>query len=639
MLNRYPIWKNLFIALIVAMGFYYASPNLYAPDPALQFGGTSSAQGVDEATMARVSRALSASGVGHFGQEIQDSGKTGLVRLDSRDQQLKAQSILQRELGDGYVVALNLAPTTPDWLLNGGAQPMKLGLDLSGGVHFKLEVDVDAATVRKLEQYESGIKRQLREKRIRGRVALEGRRIGMTFRSEEDREVARSEVRDLYPELLLDRVDAETVQLFAEVTDATIAEGVEYAVAQNLTTLRNRVNELGVSEPLVQRQGKNRIVVELPGIQDTAEAKRILGKVANLEFRLVAETNAPISERQRFDYRGEARQGMTEWLEREIIITGERVSNAAASFDQNGQPNVQITLDGEGGMLMSRATRANVKRRMGVLFIERKFRTSYDTDENGETVINRQPYDEKKVLTAPVIQSALGAQFQITGLDSPAEASELALMLRAGALAAPISFVEERTVGPSLGAENIELGVKSLQLGLALVVLFMMLYYRVFGVIAVVALTANLVLLVAVMSLLSATLTLPGIAGIVLTVGMAVDANVLIFARIREEIAAGSSNQLAIHSGFQRAVTTILDANITTLIVAVILYAVGTGPIKGFAVTLSVGIITSMFTAILGTRALVNLAYGGRRVERLSIGRVKMKPAATTAPTNAESTV
>ena len=639
MLNRYPIWKNLFIALIVAMGFYYASPNLYAPDPALQFGGTSSAQGVDEATMARVSRALSASGVGHFGQEIQDSGKTGLVRLDSRDQQLKAQSILQRELGDGYVVALNLAPTTPDWLLNGGAQPMKLGLDLSGGVHFKLEVDVDAATVRKLEQYESGIKRRLREKRIRGRVALEGRRIGMTFRSEEDREVARSEVRDLYPELLLDRVDAETVQLFAEVTDATIAEGVEYAVAQNLTTLRNRVNELGVSEPLVQRQGKNRIVVELPGIQDTAEAKRILGKVANLEFRLVAETNAPISERQRFDYRGEARQGMTEWLEREIIITGERVSNAAASFDQNGQPNVQITLDGEGGMLMSRATRANVKRRMGVLFIERKFRTSYDTDENGETVINRQPYDEKKVLTAPVIQSALGAQFQITGLDSPAEASELALMLRAGALAAPISFVEERTVGPSLGAENIELGVKSLQLGLALVVLFMMLYYRVFGVIAVVALTANLVLLVAVMSLLSATLTLPGIAGIVLTVGMAVDANVLIFARIREEIAAGSSNQLAIHSGFQRAVTTILDANITTLIVAVILYAVGTGPIKGFAVTLSVGIITSMFTAILGTRALVNLAYGGRRVERLSIGRVKMKPAATTAPNNAESRV
>ena len=625
MLNRYSLWKNAFIALIVSMGFYYAAPNLYAPDPALQIGGSSGSQGIDEGLLARASEALTVAEIEHFGQEVQASGKTGLVRLQNRDQQLKAQAVLQRALGDGFIVALNLAPTTPDWLMTGGAQPMKLGLDLSGGVHFKLEVDVDAATQRKLEQYENGIKRRLRDERIRGRVALDGTRIGMTFRAVDDREAARAAVRDLYPELLLDRVDDDAPQLFAEVTQVTIAEVVEYAVAQNLTTLRNRVNELGVSEPLVQRQGKNRIVVELPGIQDTAEAKRILGKVANLEFRLVAETSAPISERQRFDYRGESRQGMTEWLERDIIITGERVSNAASSFDQNGQPNVQITLDGEGGMLMSRATRANVKRRMGVLFIERKYRTRYETDEEGATVVIRDPYDEKKVLTAPVIQSALGAQFQITGLDNPGEASELALMLRAGALAAPISFVEERTVGPSLGAENIELGMKSLQLGLALVVLFMVIYYRVFGVLAVVALSANLVLLVAVMSLLSATLTLPGIAGIVLTVGMAVDANVLIFARIREELASGTSNQLAIHSGFERAVTTILDANITTLIVAVILYAVGTGPIKGFAVTLSVGIITSMFTAIVGTRALVNVVYGGRRVQRLSIGRVRMK--------------
>jgi preprotein translocase subunit SecD len=625
MLNRYSLWKNAFIALIVSMGFYYAAPNLYAPDPALQIGGSSGSQGIDEGLLARASEALTVAEIEHFGQEVQASGKTGLVRLQNRDQQLKAQAVLQRALGDGFIVALNLAPTTPDWLMTGGAQPMKLGLDLSGGVHFKLEVDVDAATQRKLEQYENGIKRRLRDERIRGRVALDGTRIGMTFRAVDDREAARAAVRDLYPELLLDRVDDDAPQLFAEVTQVTIAEVVEYAVAQNLTTLRNRVNELGVSEPLVQRQGKNRIVVELPGIQDTAEAKRILGKVANLEFRLVAETSAPISERQRFDYRGESRQGMTEWLERDIIITGERVSNAASSFDQNGQPNVQITLDGEGGMLMSRATRANFNRRMGVLFIERKYRTRYETDEDGATVVIRDPYDEKKVLTAPVIQSALGAQFQITGLDNPGEASELALMLRAGALAAPISFVEERTVGPSLGAENIELGMKSLQLGLALVVLFMAIYYRVFGVLAVVALSANLVLLVAVMSLLSATLTLPGIAGIVLTVGMAVDANVLIFARIREELASGTSNQLAIHSGFERAVTTILDANITTLIVAVILYAVGTGPIKGFAVTLSVGIITSMFTAIMGTRALVNVVYGGRRVQRLSIGRVRMK--------------
>ncbi len=628
MLNRYPIWKNLLIATVVAMGFYYAAPNLYAPDPALQIGGSSGAQRVDNRVLSRAENALAEAGIDFFGEELQADGKAALIRLTDRDDQLKAQSVLQRALGDGFIVALNLAPTTPEWLMSGGAQPMKLGLDLSGGVHFKLEVDVDAATERKLEQYENGIKRRLREERIRGRVSLEGRRVGMTFRTEEAREQARAEVRDLYPELLLDRVDSgDTSQLFAEVTDLTIDEVVEYAVAQNLTTIRNRVNELGVSEPLVQRQGSNRIVVELPGIQDTAEAKRILGKVANLEFRLVAESNTPLSERQQFDYRGEARQGVSEWLERDIIITGERVSNAAASFDQNGQPNVQITLDGEGGMLMSRATRSNIKRRMGVLFIERKFNTRYVEDAAGNTEVIRDPYDEKKLLTAPVIQSALGAQFQITGLDSPAEASELALMLRAGALAAPVTFVEERTVGPSLGAENIQLGMQSLQLGLGLVVLFMLAYYRVFGAIAVVALSANLVLLVAIMSMMSATLTLPGIAGIVLTVGMAVDANVLIFARIREELASGTSNQLAIHSGFERAVTTILDANITTLIVAIILYAVGTGPIKGFAVTLSVGIITSMFTAILGTRALVNAVYGGRKVGSLSIGRIPSKAA------------
>jgi preprotein translocase subunit SecD len=330
--------------------------------------------------------------------------------------------------------------------------------------------------------------------------------------------------------------------------------------------------------------------------------------------------DAATSEKQRFEYRSPDRAGASEWLERDVIITGERVSTAQASFDQNGQPNVQISLDNEGGTMMSRATRNNIKRRMGVLFIERKFRTRYEVGENGEEVVVKVPYDERKLLTAPVIQSALGAQFQITGLDSPQESSELALMLRAGALAAPISFVEERTVGPSLGAENIRMGMEAVYYGLALVVLFMMLYYRVFGVAAVIALSFNLMLLVAVMSMLGATLTLPGIAGIVLTVGMAVDANVLIFARIREELANGLSPQMAIHSGFARAFTTILDSNLTTLIVAVILYAVGTGPVKGFAITLSVGILTSMFTAILGTRALINLFYGGRRVQKLSIG-------------------
>lgn len=621
MLNRYPLWKNLLILGVVLFGLYYAAPNLYAPDPALQIGGASGSQSVDQTTLERAASALDEAGIDHFGELIQEGGKTALVRLTARDDQLRAQAVLARELGDNFIIALNLAPTTPDWLLSGGAQPMKLGLDLSGGVHFKLEVDVAAATERRLEMYEAGIKRGLREERIRGLVRLQGRRVGMVFRDEAARESARRAVAALYPELLLDRVDGvESWELYAEVTDATVKEVVDYAVDQNLTTIRNRVNELGVSEPLVQKQGSNRIVVELPGIQDTAEAKRILGKVANLEFRLVAETNAPVTERQRFEYRGATREGVTEWLERDIIITGERVSNAAAGFDQNGQPNVSITLDGEGGMLMSRSTRNNIKRRMGVLFIERKYRTRYERDEAGEEVPIKVPYDEKKLLTAPVIQSALGASFQITGLDSPAEASELALMLRAGALAAPISFVEERTVGPSLGAENIALGVKSVQIGLALVVVFMVLYYRVFGVAAVIALTTNLILLVACMSLLGATLTLPGIAGIVLTVGMAVDANVLIFARIREELAKRMSPQMAINAGFERAVATILDANITTLIVAIILYAVGTGPIKGFAVTLSLGILTSMFTAILGTRALVNLLYGGRRVDGLSIG-------------------
>ncbi|MEK9920301.1 MAG: protein translocase subunit SecD [Luminiphilus sp.] len=627
-MNRYPLWKNALILLVVVAGFYYAAPNLYAPDPALQIAPASSAQQIDERVLARAEAALAESGIDFFGEVLQDQGKTALIRLSDREEQLRAQAVLARELGDGFIVALNLAPTTPDWLVQGGAAPMKLGLDLSGGVHFKLEVDVAAATERKLAQYETGIKKRLREERIRGLVSLDGDRVAMQFREEADREAARSEVVDLYPELFLDRVEeGDDWLLYAQVTEQTMAEVVDYAVAQNLTTIRNRVNELGVSEPLVQRQGRNRIVVELPGIQDTAEAKRILGKVANLEFRLVAEANAPISERQRFEYRSADRGGMTEWLERDVIITGESVANAQAGFDQNGQPNVMISLDGEGGMLMSRATRANIKRRMGVLFIERKYRTRYEVDETGEELAVRIPYDEKQLLTAPVIQSALGAQFQITGLDNPAEASELALMLRAGALAAPVTFVEERTVGPSLGAENIELGMKSVQVGLALVVLFMIAYYRVFGVAAGVAFSANLVLLGGLMSLLGATLTLPGIAGIVLTVGMAVDANVLIFARIREEISQGAPPQTAINNGFDRAVVTILDANITTLIVAIILYAIGTGPIKGFAVTLSVGIVTSMFCAIMGTRALINGIYGGRRVRALSIGGMGRSPA------------
>ena len=622
MLNKYPLWKYLLVLSTLLLGLFYAAPNLYAPDPALQIAGQSSSQQIDDKTLRRALNALDEAGIAYFGQTIDASGRQALLRLEDADQQLVAQARVSRALGDGFVVALNLAPTTPDWLSDYGGQPMKLGLDLSGGVHFKLEVDVDAAVERRMEYFVNDTKRALREDRIRGLVRLNSQeKLEARFQTEALREQAREIIAQNSPELEIERVEeGDSWNLLAAMSPQARDEIESYAVSQNLTTLRNRVNELGVSEPLVQRQGKNRIVVELPGIQDTAEAKRILGKVANLEFRLVANRDAAQSDKQRFEYRSADRSGSSEWLERDVIITGERVSTAQASFDQNGQPNVQISLDSEGGTLMSRATRNNIKRRMGVLFIERKYRTRYEVDEEGAEVIVKVPYDERKILTAPVIQSALGAQFQITGLDNPLESSELALMLRAGALAAPITFVEERTVGPSLGAENIRLGVRSVYYGLTLVLLFMVLYYRVFGVVAVIALTSNLILLVAVMSMLGATLTLPGIAGIVLTVGMAVDANVLIFARIREELVNGLSPQMAIHSGFGRAFTTILDANLTTLIVAVILYAVGTGPIKGFAVTLSVGILTSMFTAILGTRALINLVYGGRRVRKLSIG-------------------
>ena len=631
MLNKYPLWKYLLVLMVVLVGLFYAAPNLYAPDPALQITGESSSQIIDDKILDRALAALEEADVEHFGEVIEPDGRNALVRLADAETQLLAQARVSRALGDGFIVALNLAPTTPSWLSDYGAQPMKLGLDLSGGVHFKLEVDVDAAIDRRMEYYVNAVKRALREERIRGLVTLDNEgKVAARFRSEELRERARAIIAENHPELVLDRVEqGDDWGVLAVMTEQTRKEIADYSVSQNLTTLRNRVNELGVSEPLVQRQGQNRIVVELPGIQDTAEAKRILGKVANLEFRLVANIDAAATEKQRYEYRSDDRAGMSEWLERDVIITGERVSNAQASFDQNGRPNVQISLDSEGGTLMSRATRNNVKRRMGVLFIERKYRTRYEMQDDGTEKIIKIPYDEKKLLTAPVIQQALGAQFQITGLDSPIESSELALMLRAGALAAPISFVEERTVGPSLGAENIRLGVKSVQFGLALVVLFMILYYRVFGVAAVIALSANLMLLIAFMSLIGATLTLPGIAGIVLTVGMAVDANVLIFSRIREETAAGLSPQMAIHSGFERAVATIFDANLTTLIVAVILYAVGTGPVKGFAVTLSVGIVTSMFTAIMGTRALVNLFYGGRKVRTLSIGG--RKPTGVTA--------
>jgi preprotein translocase subunit SecD len=622
MLNKYPLWKNLLILAVLGLGFFYAAPNLYAPDPALQISGQSSTQLIDEVALRRVTQALDAEGLLYFGAEVGEGNKNALVRLKSADEQLPAQRVLQKALGDGYIVALNLAPTTPDWLSDYGAQPMKLGLDLSGGVHFLLEVDVAAAIERRLEFYTTGIKRALREKRIRGRVSLdESSSIVAKFRTGELRDEAADAIADAYPELTRSKQESEKEFLLTiKISEAKVKEIADYAVDQNLTTLRNRVNELGVSEPLVQKQGSNRIVVELPGIQDTAEAKRILGKTANLEFRLEARYDDVSSSKEEFEFRDQSRGVRKAFLERAVVITGERVANAQASFDENGRPQVNISLDSEGGALMHRATRNNIKRGMASLFIERKNRTRYELDENGEETVIKMPYDEKKIINLATIQSALGAQFRITGLDSTAESSELALLLRAGALAAPIDFVEERTVGPSLGAENIAQGVKSVQIGLALVMLFMLFYYQVFGIAAIVALSMNLILLIACMSMLSATLTLPGIAGIVLTVGMAVDANVLIFARIREELKHRVSPQLAIHTGYGRAFVTIMDANITTLLVALILYAVGTGPVRGFAVTLSIGIITSMFTAIVGTRAIVNLIYGGRNTKSLAIG-------------------
>ncbi|WP_210395874.1 protein translocase subunit SecD [Motiliproteus sediminis] len=618
MLNRYPLWKNLLIVLVLAVGVIYAAPNLYPDDYAVQVTGASSATPIDDRILERAKRALETEGLTSTASELESNG--ALLRFRSSDEQLRAQEAIKRGLGDDYVTALNLAPTTPDWLTSIGAGPMKLGLDLRGGVHFLMEVDMVAAVKQRLDVYVSEIKTKLRSERIRYRAIThnEDGSLNVKFSDAEARDAGQTLLRREYSEFQIAAEDADGESfLNINLTEAKIREIEDYAIKQNLTTIRNRVNELGVAEPLVQRQGRNRIVVQLPGVQDTAAAKRILGKTANLEFRLEARPDESRANTETFEFRDERSRPAT--IEKDIIITGSSVANAQANFDENGMPQVSITLDGNGGRMMNRVTRNAVKRRMAVLFIEHKTRTRYEMVEGVEQEI-RTPYVEKKIISLATIQTALGNQFRITGLDGAGEASELALLLRAGALAAPIYFVEERTVGPSLGQQNIELGVTSVQIGFALVLVFMLVFYRVFGIVANVALSLNLVMLVAAMSMLSATLTLPGIAGIVLTVGMAVDANVLIFSRIKEELKNGLPPQSAIHAGYERAFSTIFDANLTTLLVAVILFAVGTGPVKGFAVTLSLGIITSMFTAIMVTRSLVNLIYGGREIKRLSIG-------------------
>lgn len=619
MLNQYPLWKYLLILTLLVLGGIYAAPNLYPDDPAIQLSGASSSTPVDTAVIKHISRALEKEGVDFKAPEINE--RNALIRFNNSEDQLRGKAVVTQVLGDDYLVALNLAPTTPDWLVSMAASPMKLGLDLRGGVHFLLEVDMAEAVKQRMAVYVSEIRNKLREEKLRYRNISNEQdgSLRVKFAKQEVRDEAVSQLRTDYREFLVsDSEEDGAFYLSLKLDESTLRDIEDYAIKQNLTTLRNRVNELGVAEPLVQRQGRNRIVVELPGIQDTALAKRIIGATANLEFRLEATNDELASRTEVFGFRDKAKSGRTARLEKNLIITGNSVSNAATGYDENGQPEVNITLDAKGGKLMNRATRDNVGRSMAVLFIEHKTRTRY-TEVDGELVPETKKYVEKGIISLATIQSALGNRFRITGLDNPQESSELALLLRAGSLAAPIYFVEERTVGPSLGQENIDLGMKSVQIGLLLVVIFMLIYYRVFGIFANIALCANLILLVSVMSMLSATLTLPGIAGIVLTVGMAVDANVLIFARIKEELNNGVPIQSAIHAGYERAFSTIFDANITTLLVAVILFAVGTGPVKGFAVTLSIGIVTSMFTAIVLTRAMVNMTYGRRNIKKLHI--------------------
>lgn len=618
MLNKYPLWKYALIVLVLVVGFIYSAPNLYPDDPAVQISGASSALQVNQADLDRVSKALGDANIAVKGASLGEKG-SGLIRLTNQEDQLPAKDVVRKALGDDYVVALNLAQTTPQWLRNLGASPMKLGLDLSGGVHFLLEVDMDKAMSARMKVYEGEVKTLLRKERVRYRsLPQQDGGIMLGFADDATREQARALIRKNFNDFDLTTTERNELALLRlALTQAKVAEIREYSIKQNLTTVRNRVNELGVAEPLVQRQGANRIVVELPGVQDTAEAKRILGKTANLEFRFGAEPGASKATTEVFEFREGGRSAA---VERGLIITGDQVTDAQASFDEQGRPQVNIRLDGHGGELMTRATRSNVGRSMAVIFIEQKPVTRYvkQTVDGVEKDVAVQSFqEEKKIISLATIQSPLGSQFRITGLNGQGESSELALLLRAGGLAAPMYFAEERTIGPSLGADNITKGIDASLWGMLFVSLFIIAIYRAFGVIATIALAGNMVLLLALMSLLGATLTLPGIAGIVLTMGMAVDANVLIFSRIREELNAGMSVQRAIHEGFNRAYTAIIDANLTSLLVGGILFAMGTGPVKGFAVTMSLGIFTSMFTAVMVTRAMVNLTCGGRDIKKL----------------------
>ncbi len=618
---RIGIWRHLLVALVAGLGCLYAAPNLFTPDFALQVTADNAERPVDAAFLTELEGVLAGSGVEAIGSEATPAG--ALLRVASNGDQLRASALLREHLNPAgeerqFVVALHLASTTPAWLQAIGGEPMTLGLDLKGGAHFVLQVDMAEALAKRLADEAEKIKDLLREERVRYRRAddaVQGDTIRMGFVTPQLRDRALAIVEEEFRQP--DYAVAETVVdgrpgFAVTVQDAKVKEIESNAVEQNLTGLRNRINQLGVAEPLVQKLGGSRIVIDLPGVQDSAEAKRKINKFANLEFRLAAAANDRPSEVDEWPYEGRSVQ-----LNKRVILTGDRVINAVQARDpETGLPQVDIKLDSQGGEMFHDATAPNIGRSMAVIFIEHKPIVTVE-EVDGERVERHGSRPEKRVISVATIQAALGYSFRITGLGLR-EAQELAFLLRAGALAAPMYIVEERTVGASLGEENIERGMLAVAVGFVLVLAFMVVYYKVFGLVANVALTLNLVILVAMMSLLGATLTLPGIAGIVLTVGMAVDANVLIFSRIREELKTRPP-ALAIQAGYDRAFLTILDANVTTLFVALILLAIGSGPVAGFAVTLSIGIVTSMFTAIFGSRTLVHLVYGRRRVERVLI--------------------
>ena len=620
-MNRFSIWTHAFILMVLAIGVIYSLPNLYPANPAIQIAYTDSGKSADQNLLNQVNKILTSKSIEFVSVGLRENNI--VAKFSSFDDQLAAKSALQRTLLDQAIVALNLEPATPQWLRDIGAGPLKLGLDLSGGVHFLLEVDIESALDNRLDSLLNQYRKKFRDDRISVESSQKkDKELIFTFVSDEDYNKALK----IFGDDNITAVGAALYDLQSSVirnrvalsySQSAVKEIRDYAVGQNLMTLRNRVNELGVSEPIVQRQGSSRIVVELPGVQDTTAAKKIIGKTANLEFRLEAGSTTSRLRKEEFEFK-DARMGSA-YLEKSVIVAGERVTNASSGFDESGFAQVNISLDMQGGRAMQKATSGNIGKRLGVLFVERKSKSNLKIDENGEEVIEQTSYIAKNIISLATVQAVLGTSFRITGVGSPQEASELALLLRAGALAAPMKFVEERTVGPSLGKENIELGIRSIIIGLLSVIAFMLFYYRWFGLAANIALFANVVLITGFMSLLGATLTLPGIAGIVLTIGMAVDANVLIFSRIREELAEGKDPQTAINEGFSRAFVTIFDANVTTLIASIVLYAIGTGPIKGFAITLSIGIITSMFTAIMGTRAIINLMYGNKNIKELRV--------------------